>query len=271
MIRHFRSQLPVVLMALILPFMFWACDNPCEGVKCNRKGTCKWTNDKTPYCVCNSGYYRPEDIPTACYPKYTGPTYSCKPVIYLYPTEVMDVRVRFSDPQSVELVYTYPEYPEDGWHVMAHPDGTLENIHTGRQYYVLFWEGPIAFLPVIEEGFVVADHEIIPFLEEKLEQLGLNDTEANEFIIYWLPILAQSPYQFIQFLVEPYQSSVPLDVDPPPDTVIRFLMQYQPLQQPPATAPAPQTFPVIRREGFVLVEWGGQVRVTPEDTTWPPF
>ena len=40
----------------------------------------------------------------------------------------------------------------------------------------------------IKEGFIVKGKDTITFLKEKLAQLGLNEREANEFIIYSLPI-----------------------------------------------------------------------------------
>jgi hypothetical protein len=158
----------------------------------------------------------------------------------------------------VDLLYTYPKYGVDGWMVTAYPDGTLFDEKTQREYYGLFWEGftkEISF----DEGFVVEGKNIIPFLEEKLELLGLNFREANEFIIYWLPILEPNSYLLIHFATTKWTESVPLQVIPPPDTQIRFNMLYKIISEPVVIKKQILTKP--SRTGFVLVEWGGkQVR-----------
>ena len=38
--------------------------------------------------------------------------------------------------------------------------------------------------------------------EEKLAILGLNEREAEEFIIYWLPKLESNKYNYIRFATE---------------------------------------------------------------------
>lgn len=61
-----------------------------------------------------------------------------KPVIYLYPEEKTLVHVELDF--NGEVTSTYPAY-ENGWDVLARPDGTLTDPQTGREYYCLFWEG----------------------------------------------------------------------------------------------------------------------------------
>ncbi len=228
-------------------------ENPCKDIDCNRAGECRWTADKVPYCVCHPDFVRPPDNPTTC----VGGMQDDKPVIYLYPETLTRVRVRFSRPEELTLTVTYPKYPEDGWDVLAYPDGTLEDPVTGRQYYTLFWEGYAPDPPIPSEGFIVAGVDTVVFLEEILEQLGLNDIEANEFIIFWLPILQQNPHNHIFFSTDEWVTAVPLEVTPAPDTVIRFSMRYWPLNEPPERIPVPQVFSPPPRIGFTLVEWGG--------------
>jgi len=105
---------------------------------------------------------------------------------------------------------------------------------------------------------VVAGADTAVFLEELLPQLGLDWAEANEFIIYWLPLLGENPYNFIHFLTATYDAAVPLSVTPAPDTVIRFSMRYRRLERVPERMPLPQVLVPPARDGFVLVEWGGR-------------
>lgn len=60
-----------------------------------------------------------------------------KPVIYLYPEKTTNVEVKLNF--NGELIATYPTY-DNGWSVIARPDGTLINTADGREYSYLFWE-----------------------------------------------------------------------------------------------------------------------------------
>lgn len=175
-----------------------------------------------------------------------------KPVIYLYPEEVTQVSVRLE--LAGELLCTYPEYGE-GWTVEAHPDGTLK-MADGRRLNYLFWEGTSDFQFDPQEGFVVAGKDTAPFLEEKLPLLGLNEREMNEFIVYWLPLMQNNPYNLIVFEGEEYTSRARLAVTPEPDTVIRVNMAWKALEKPIDIPPQKFVTPV--RTGFTVVEWGGR-------------
>jgi len=150
-----------------------------------------------------------------------------KPVIYLYPEEETMVHVKLDF--NGTLTGTYPAY-ENGWEILAKPDGTLTDTETGREYYCLFWEG-ISHVPYdMTEGFVVAGEETEAFLEDTLKTLGLTDKEANEFIIYWLPRMEGNPYNLISFQQGLYTDNAQLTVEPAPDTVLRVFMAYKPLE-----------------------------------------
>jgi hypothetical protein len=183
-------------------------------------------------------------------------------MIYLYPPEPTEITVRFQNPQSPLLMHSYPAYT-DGWRVRAHPDGTLEDLSTGQLFYALFWEGIAAPATRPATGFIVAGADTARFLEETLAQIGLNWRERNEFIVFWLPILEPNAYNFIHFSTEAWIRRVPLEVSLTPDSVLRLSMLHEPLAGTPLDLPAPQVFPVFRRDGFTLVEWGGERMVSP--------
>lgn len=175
-----------------------------------------------------------------------------KPVIYLYPEEETLVHVELDF--NGEVTGTYPAY-ENGWDVLARPDGTLTDPQTGREYYCLFWEG-VSHVPYdMTEGFVVAGEETEAFLEDTLKTLGLTDKEANEFIIYWLPRMEGNAYNLICFQQEVYTDNARLTIDPSPDTVLRVFMVYKPLEG--MIRVVPQKLETTERNGFTVVEWGG--------------
>ena len=179
--------------------------------------------------------------PNACY----------KPVIYLYPEKETEVSVKLN--LDGKLTCTYPAY-EDGWSVTATPDGTLTD-GKGQRYHYLYWEGQTNAQWDMTKGFCVKGTDTAAFLEDALEKLGLNRREANEFIVYWLPLMEQNPYNVIAFQTDAYTAAAKLDVTPAPDTMIRVFMAWQRsesyvnLEKQELTAPM--------RTGFTVVEWGG--------------
>ena len=179
-----------------------------------------------------------------------------KPIIYLYPKNELDVSIKLGYPDK--LTISYPKY-DDGWNVIAYPDGTLVDKNTKRQLYSLFWEGVNTVSDGIrEDGFIVEGKNISSFLEEKLEILGLNDREIEEFIIYWLPKMQNNKYNYIRFeTVEEQNKNMPLIVNPKPDTIIRVNMEYMPLGN--KIDVKKQELNKVERKGFTVVEWGGTV------------
>ena len=178
-----------------------------------------------------------------------------KPIIYLYPEEEIDVTVKLG--YKDKLLVSYPKYV-DGWKITAKPDGTLIDKETGRVLYSLYWEGKHTEPIKLDEGFIVKGSESIEFLEEKLAILGLNDKEAEEFIIYWLPKLQENKYNYIRFAdIDEINKNMPLEFSKEPDTIIRVLMQYKALDKPIKVKE--QKLETPNRVGFVVVEWGGSI------------
>lgn len=177
---------------------------------------------------------------------------AAKPVIYLYPEETMEVEVSLS--YDGELTCTYPAY-ENGWNVVAEPDGTLTDQKSGREYSYLFWEGTDDIEYDMSEGFVVKGEDTADFLQEKLAYLGLEPGEYNEFIVYWLPRMQDNPYNLITFQTDCYTEHAVLHITPEPDSVLRVFMAWKPLKKP-VEIKEPK-LAGFERKGFTVVEWGG--------------
>lgn len=179
-----------------------------------------------------------------------GITYD-KPVIYLYPEEELEVSVRLT--LDGKLTCAYPAYG-DGWNVTTQPDGTLTDAK-GQTYNYLYWEGESHAQYDLSEGFCVKGGDTAAFLEDALEKLGLTRREANEFIVYWLPLMEGNPYNIISFQTDCYTDAARLEITPAPDTLIRVFMTWKATDTftdlPGQELTAPQ------RTGFTVVEWGG--------------
>ena len=176
-----------------------------------------------------------------------------KPVIYLYPEVETEVQVKL-DYQGT-LTCTYPAYGDgEGWKVTAQPDGTLTD-GDGMTYNYLYWEGVSDVDWDFSQGFCIPGDETADFLEDALAQLGLTRQEANEFIVYWLPLMEPNAYNLISFQDETYTDAAKLHTEPQADTVIRVFMAWKPAEcyeeMQPQQLSAPQW------QGFTLVEWGG--------------
>lgn len=174
-----------------------------------------------------------------------------KPVIYLYPEAETQVTVNLD--LNGDLTCTYPAYGE-GWTVTASPDGTLTD-ENGQTYNYLYWEGIQEASYDFSQGFCVAGQDTASFLEDTLADLGLTRREANEFMVYWLPMMEENPYNLISFQSEAYTDGAVLTVTPEPDTLLRVFMAWKPLENPIDITP--QSFTAPDRTGFTVVEWGG--------------
>ena len=141
--------------------------------------------------------------------------------------------------------------------MIACPDGTLIDEKTGREYYSLYYESEnTKEYDGLKDGFVVKNEDIVKFLEEKLSILGLNDKEAEEFIIYWLPKLQRNEYVYFRFqTIEEIEENMPLLISPKPDTIIRIMMEWKGLDE--YIKVQEQQLTQVDREGFTVVEWGG--------------
>ena len=182
-----------------------------------------------------------------------------KPVIYLYPDETTAVDVRLD--LDFDLTCSYPAY-NDGWKVIASPDGKLLNKENNRYYDYLFWEGKTDLVfGGFDKAACIKGEDTAAFLEEYLERAGLNPSEIDDFISFWLPKMESNPYNLISFPTEEYAKSARLNVSPAPDSEIRVFMIFKALDQEIEIAPEHSlempSGGSVSREGFTLVEWGG--------------
>ena len=189
----------------------WCVDDPIQG----SFTTVQYPTQKIPYVTIftnNIQFLNFEDSPVD------------KPIIYLYPEvpTVVSVKVTLSG----ELTCTYPAHDENGWqNFTAYPDGTLVS-PDGKEYYALYWEGVQKAEWDFSQGWCVRGEDTAEFLEWALAEQGLTPREANEFIVYWLPLMQENPYNVISFQTTAYTDAAVLDISPAPDSLLRVFMAY---------------------------------------------
>ncbi len=113
--------------------------------------------------------------------------------------------------------------------------------------------------PDLSKGFCIKGEDTAEFLEFSLKETGLTDTEANSFIMYWLPQMECNEYNVITFQTTTYEDTASLEISPIPDTVIRVNMLWYPSDS--FVDIEAQDLSLINpseRSGFTVVEWGGE-------------
>ncbi len=180
-----------------------------------------------------------------------------KPVIYLYPEKTINVSVRVEPKGGMSV--SDPFY-NGGWEVRAEPSGQLTELKSNKKYPYLFWEGQGDLYQQPEQGFIMKREDVGSQLPKKLTQLGLHTTEIKDFMEFWHPRMQEKPYYFVTFLgTEQMNQLAPLTVSPQPDTVVRILMDFTPLDEPKNVVPLPLGS-TPERKGFTVIEWGGVIR-----------
>lgn len=184
--------------------------------------------------------------------KYGSMAECGKPVIYLYPQQDTQVTVQV----GANITVSEPLYPQEGWTVLAHPNGQLE--YQGKTYPNLFWEGQgKGFYPnVKDQGVVVSQKNLVSALKAQLRQLGLNEQESKDFMDFWQEKLPTTPFVRLTWLgTQDMDRLAPLTVSPAPQTRIRIFLEFEGLQKPITLKEQKLSAP--QRNGYTLIEWGG--------------
>lgn len=176
-----------------------------------------------------------------------------KPVIYLYPQEDGS-EISVSLDYNGDITDLIPEFnAENTWNVTADRDGKIT--FEGNEYDYLFWEGVPRFEYDFYTGYCVKGEETEGFLREKLAEQGLNESEIDEFLKFWLADMEGNPYNVISFQGKTYNKGARLTVTPEPDNLIRVFMAWYPSDH--HIRIMPQILDTPSRDGFTVVEWGG--------------
>lgn len=177
-----------------------------------------------------------------------------KPILYLYPTKDTSVNIKLEHPELLKT--TYPKY-KDGWTVNAKINGNLYD-ENNKYYYALYWDEMNSNKIDFKEGFYVTKENAINFLEEKLNIIGLNNRERNEFIMYWLPKLEDNGKSLVYFeLTEEREKNNRLIIEPKPDSLLRINIHIKKVNK--KINIKEQKLTSFDRKGFVAVEWGGTI------------
>ena len=181
------------------------------------------------------------------------PNVAYKPILYLYPNEDMNVSIKLE--RSDDIITSYPKY-DNGWNIFVNKDGIIN--YDGREYYALYWDEYNNLDVDFSTGFYVNKDNAVEFLEEKLDYIGLNNREANEFIMYWLPVLEDNEHNLVYFeLTNERENNNKLIISPKPDSILRINMHIKKIYD--IMNIEEQKLEKFDRVGFTVVEWAGTV------------
>ncbi len=208
-----------------------------------------------------------------------------KPVIYLYPKEPTDIVVNLE--RNIQFTSVIPNY-KNGWKVKAYPGGKLVDLqpqytdcttintnisgleYAGQacednSYPYLFWSGNSygSKYPDTEKGWIVSRTDLVKFMNDKLDVIGLTQKEKSDMLEYWIPQMLNKNttyYKISFFQTKEMNRMIPIDINPKPDSLYRVFLDYLPLTSKPIFEIEPQNLEKIHREGFTVIEWGGLKR-----------
>ena len=188
------------------------------------------------------------------YADYSIPDYyllDYKPNIYLYPETTIELDLNISFPHSGNVIVSIPEYPEQWRNLQIESDGKIND-----QYNYLFYESIQPNIFQKTKGWVVELENLEVFFKENLQQSGFNQTEINDFIEHWIPILIDSKY----YAIYPQYNKqldplIQLNFSKQPDSILRLTYFVKKLNSNEIKLEKPE-IPSFDRTGFVVTEWG---------------
>ncbi len=196
-------------------------------------------------------------------------TAHCKPAVYLYPPQKMQVNVKVFPAGT--LTYTDPLYDSKrGWTVDAYPDGTITTTYhlPPTNYPYLYFESkvPDSIIKKPTKGWMVRFEDLNNWYYDVLPRLGLNSLQTQDFADYWNKALQPAPYYFVGVIDQSNVDQIErLEITPKPDYINRVRIYFERLDSPKVVE-APQleakSFK-LSASSFSVVEWGGMVKNDP--------
>ena len=178
-----------------------------------------------------------------------------KPVIYAYSQKPQELNITLTKSNNTKVDIEYPLSNNGTWTVKTDADGRL-NIND-RKYNYLYWEDKENLQFTIDKGFCVKGEDTAKFLEFALSELGLNETEQNDFITYWLPEMINNKYNLITFNPDEYFNMYRLSSDKKAN-IIRVYMVFEASdREVDLERQNLGAFNDWERNEVTIVEWGG--------------
>lgn len=181
---------------------------------------------------------------------FTGPI-ACKPNIYIYPREEMQLSVNLSFPLGGNVISSIPAY-NSGWNMSVVPSGKIDN-----EYTYLFYESSQPSVWQTETGWHVKKAELTQFFSSNMANYGFSEQEIIDFIDYWIPLFVDKAYYTIypQTNVE-IDQAISINFSTSPDKIMRLFYLVKGSDHQPTIELEKPVIPTFERTGFYVTEWG---------------
>ena len=154
---------------------------------------------------------------------------------------------------------------EYSWKFIFKGEFNLYNETTTKTSPYIFWESSLntdstLFSDLLKENyFCFTKDESLDKIDTILKLKGLNTTERNDLITYWIQDITSKNFVIISFLQENiYNELADLEVAPKPDQLIRVIMLIKPCDEFVENGMKMEDVePVLRCDERLVVEWGG--------------
>jgi hypothetical protein len=187
---------------------------------------------------------------------YASEVYSQKSVgacvthpLYLYGKEGMQVDVSIHTPIFNSNISDSGKYS-----FTLGVDGNF--YHEGSLYTSLNYDytSAIKRLPVLNEGYIVSNHEVKDAVQMMAKQFGLNEKETSD-TVRDISSKVTADYVFISFYDQDTSHAIhPVTFDPEPDVYRNIIFFVKNLDtKPPFSVKAPKIEPIYR-DGFTAIE-----------------
>lgn len=180
-----------------------------------------------------------------------------KPVIYLYSETEQPFSLKIKT--DADLQFTYPDYDNE-WKGTVSKSGTIQI--NGSSYPYLFWDASLS-VEQLKLNWQDADQiqgaQVIDYLTNQLNHLGMNEREKTDFITYWGPRMQQLKYIQVLWIQNDAANSIAsLDISPAFNQN-RIYLVFQETNHPVEQTLELKLNPLnpMNRSGNYLIEWGG--------------
>jgi len=177
------------------------------------------------------------------------------------------------DKELWKFSYVYPaqkrthcEGSDYEWELTNKKDQVLYDEEGNKSYSYVFWEADTVnseanqyFSSLLQRSkyFCFAKEEVLEKLDLLLTKLGLNISERNDMITYWIQKLTSKKNVLVSFLDETiYNKLARLEVIPAPKQILRTFMLFKPTDEEFESNSDLNSFSAREREHNVVVEWG---------------
>jgi hypothetical protein len=184
------------------------------------------------YKLDNNGYYS-----ISFYEPYKYVTYAelCKPAIYVYTPTPQNQSVEIQ-PANASSYFTkiIPNFDaKNTWNYTTNPN-KWNIIWTDKNTYdYLYYSIKVPNYEFNTNGWQVKWSDIKTFFEDKLQKIGFNEKEKNDFIEYWLELYSdENAYYFVSFKYnEEVDKYVKLNFNETPSSQFRVLLESYKLSE----------------------------------------